>query len=196
MISLEESACILHLCFALALLWVLIFVCWKNYRVDQLRQNLFALRDDLFDFALTGAVAFDHPAYGKLRTTINGMIRFAHRIAFPRILLAVLTERIWHDPSKRTPFEEWQEAVDTIRSTEVQERLRELHQRMYVLVVGHMISRSPTLLVFLAVFVSWAIVNGMAKRLIDAFTQRVPGLELLEAEALEAQELEAEAVPA
>ena len=66
---------------SLAGLWVLACWFWGDYRLDAFRQRMFVLRDEWFDFADGGGISFDHPAYGLLRSTMNGFIRFAHRMA-------------------------------------------------------------------------------------------------------------------
>jgi hypothetical protein len=60
----------------------LFLVAYPEYRSEQFRQELFILRDRLFDEAARGRIGFDHPAYKYLRTTINGYLRFAHKLGF------------------------------------------------------------------------------------------------------------------
>ncbi len=67
---------------SLAGLVVLYFWLYRDYRIDLFRQRLFALRDELFDLARSGAISFDDRAYGLLRSTLNGFIRFGHRLTF------------------------------------------------------------------------------------------------------------------
>jgi hypothetical protein len=62
-----------------ALLWL-----YTDYRVERLRQDVFSLRDDLFDQARAGRIAFDSQAYLATRSMLNGVIRFSHRISFSR----------------------------------------------------------------------------------------------------------------
>jgi|SRR5882672_2427141 len=69
-------------------LWALFHWLYRDYRVDLFRQRMFALRDELFDMAASGRIAFDNPAYGKLRDMLNGYIRFAHRVSLPLLLFA------------------------------------------------------------------------------------------------------------
>src|SRR5437016_2293052 len=69
-------------------LWVLFHWLYRDYRVDLFRQRMFALRAELFDMAAAGRIAFDDPAYGKLRGMLNGYIRFAHRVSLPLLLFA------------------------------------------------------------------------------------------------------------
>ena len=73
---------------SLLALWALFHWLYRDYRVDLFRQRMFTLRDQLFDIAASGRIAFDDPAYGKLRSMINGYIRFAHRINLPLLLFA------------------------------------------------------------------------------------------------------------
>ncbi len=68
------------------ILW-LAFWGFPAYRLARYRQGLFEVRDALFDYAAEGKIPFDHPAYGMLRSTINGFIRFGHRLSFSHIVL-------------------------------------------------------------------------------------------------------------
>lgn len=81
---------ILKMSFGLSLLWILIFWLAPDYRVDSIRQRLFAIRDSLFDEAATGKIPFSHPAYIMLRGHINGFIRVAHRLNLFVVVLAFL----------------------------------------------------------------------------------------------------------
>lgn len=65
----------------LATLWWLYFFCYKQYRADKTRQELFAIRDDLFMAAEAGELDFNSPAYGRTRMLLNGMIRYTHRMS-------------------------------------------------------------------------------------------------------------------
>lgn len=65
---------------SIGLLWYLYFFAYKDYVVDCTRQELFALRDELFDYANSGNVSFDDEAYKTTRRMINGILRFTHDI--------------------------------------------------------------------------------------------------------------------
>jgi hypothetical protein len=71
------------------ILWLL-FWGLPAYRLERYRQALFDVRDRLFDYAAEGSIAFEDPAYGMLRSTINGFIRFAHRISFSHVVLMII----------------------------------------------------------------------------------------------------------
>jgi hypothetical protein len=71
-------------------LWWLWFVGYRDYLVDRTRQDLFRIRDDLFDRAAAGEIGFDMEAYKVTRATLNGMIHYAHELSVLRVLLTAL----------------------------------------------------------------------------------------------------------
>ena len=178
---------LLSVCFV----FVLLYYCWHSYHLDKLRQDLFELRDELFDYARSGAIGFDAPAYRMLRTTMNGIIRFGHRITFLRLILAVVTdETIDKGLDKPSSLTEWMDEVNRIPSAEVREKLLSFHSQMGVQVVRYMFARSQFLKILVFVFALFTLLRGAAKGIMEAFAKVLPGLDLLEDQALEAQEQE------
>src|SRR5437667_11487736 len=88
---------------SLLALWALFHWLYRDYRVDLFRQRMFTLRDQLFDIAASGRIAFDDPAYGKLRSMINGYIRFAHRINLPLCLFESGLRHALHHGDRQQP---------------------------------------------------------------------------------------------
>jgi hypothetical protein len=80
----NETTYVLQAYLSIGLLWVLWHFGWKKYAVEQLRQDLFSVRSQLFDLALRqeNGLSFDNKAYLALRSSLNSRIRFAHRITF------------------------------------------------------------------------------------------------------------------
>lgn len=70
----------------LGVLWWFFFDLYHKYRLDLYRQNLFEIRDALFEEAAKYGL-FEDKAYTMTRITINGMIRFAHEVSFLRLFL-------------------------------------------------------------------------------------------------------------
>jgi hypothetical protein len=191
----------LHLLVSLAGLWVLFFVLFKDYRIDALRQRLFNLRGELFEYAASGAIPFSHPAYGMLRVRINRLIRFAHRFTSTQLLFVVVAM----PPAPRDPLERWNEALQTIDSEDVRNKLRAFNNRMLATLVWHLVSGSVVLLTSLALFAMawtmkhlWERCSEFIKRamadvlrdaidhdhLFDGYVRRFP-VEQLEAQAFE-----------
>jgi hypothetical protein len=84
---------ILILSAELAVLWWLFAWLYYDYRLDLLRFRLFLARDKLFCAAAEGKIAFDDPAYVMTRTTINGSLRFAHRLTLSKLVVTALLRR-------------------------------------------------------------------------------------------------------
>jgi len=125
-------------------LWVLFFWLYRDYRVDLFRQRLFALRDELFDLGRTSQIAFHHQAYGLLRTTINGYIRFAHRLSFfvgrapaSAIYKAVMASL------PATPFGRLPKALETV-DPQVRAQLESIVTRMHFAVFDQLVLTSAT----------------------------------------------------
>jgi hypothetical protein len=185
MTPLANFSAALHLLAGLVALWLLVFKFVADYRIDALRDRLFAVREKLFDYAAQGGISFDDPAYTKLRMLINGLIRFAHRLTFMRFAMGVLFME-WRDqPCDKKLLVEWREALNAL-PPEASRELRDLHGSAIVLVVRHLVTGSPLMLALLLCFSVWALLNGFAKRLMESFADHLPGLDVLEAQTLNA----------
>ena len=70
---------------------------WRRWAIDAYRQDLFALRDRLFDLADSAEdphFTFSSPAYGRLRFQFNGAIRLAHRVSMVQLFLFVVMKML------------------------------------------------------------------------------------------------------
>ena len=101
----------------------------KALRVDRFRQDIFNLRDEMFMYAATGGISFDHPAYVTLRTTMNGYIRFGHQITWPYFVIEYLagsSPRQYH-----TFNEQWNAGILRLRDdSEAQFRIKEYYNKL------------------------------------------------------------------
>jgi hypothetical protein len=125
-------------------LWVLLFKFIRDLQVDRFRQALFDLRDSLFDFAADGSIAFDHPAYGKLRMTINGLIRYGHRISLLQYACHSLFNRSCFQHAGHVYAREW-ENVTADLAEPTRRELKLFRRKMNLLVIEHMVKNSPLL---------------------------------------------------
>ena len=128
---------------SLALLWILFFWLYRDYRLDLFRQRLFSLRDELFDIAQDGQINFDQPAYELLRNAINGTIQYGHQLGFLDIVATFLAVR--RDPLQlelSNSFERrWQSACSALSKPTVDE-LNLLRSRLHYQVAEQIIFTS------------------------------------------------------
>ncbi len=139
-----------------ALFWL-----YRDYCVDHLRQDLFALRDELFDAAAAGKISFDDPAYVMLRSTINGFIRFGHRLNLIETILLLIM------PGSRQLLAEtgpafdrrWRNATKNM-SSESRAVVETIYRRMSGRTLQHIVLVHPVLMASVVIpLVSWILAS-------------------------------------
>ena len=132
---------------ALAGIWFLLFVLYRNYCMDRFREDIFSLRDEVFDYASAGHISFDSPAYDLLRTTMNGYIRFAHKMGLLQMILFACFLKREDMLNSATNFQEqWNQAIITYPK-EIQEQLTTFKTQMNLLSLRYVVNSSPILVI-------------------------------------------------
>ncbi|HXM43810.1 MAG TPA: hypothetical protein VN924_21430 [Bryobacteraceae bacterium] len=172
---------------------IVVFWLWPCMRLDIFRQKMFALRDELFDYAESGRIGFNHPAYRLLRQSMNGFIRYGHRLTFFQINLMML---YWKFGASQPPMdwtEKWNRAIATVNDEQVRENLVKFHERSIMLVSERLVLGSPVLLLVLFVGLliglfnlGWKSAKAAFNRAIAETTSRLIDFERLEEEAARA----------
>lgn len=150
--------------------------------VDDFRQEMFALRDDLFDLAASGALSFDHPAYGMLRSTMNGFVRWADRLQLLELMVLFVLWRHRDLVAERRFESRWKEALATLQPPE-QEALGSYRERMHLLLIRYLVFSSPVLVATLIVPAITLVFGMTVLKLILAIGEGL--LEGVDAQALE-----------
>jgi hypothetical protein len=124
--------------------WYCFFWLYREHTVDNFRQRLFALRDQLFDEAAAGTISFDHPAYQMMRLTMNGFIRFGHRISLFELFIRFVIIKHKSADSYVSRFNESIKDLDY----KTADKMRQYQSRMVDLVVMQTLAASPVFLIF------------------------------------------------
>ena len=104
---------------SLAVVWLLVSTAWPTHRLASFRQDLFDIRDELFDIGFRQGL-FEHNSYRFLRNRINVSIRFAHKFTTFRlavILILIKKKRLtattddWMLALQELPIEAQQELL-------------------------------------------------------------------------------------
>jgi hypothetical protein len=147
-----------HSLFSLLGLWLILVWLYADFRLNHFRQSMIGLRDRLFVDAAGGMIDFDHPAYTLLRTTMNGFIRFAHRLSlFQMVTLAVLLYFGGAGQAVATGdfSREWSDATSKLPG-DVQKRLAGYRWQMNRLLVGYVIPGAEVLAALLIPMIAGA----------------------------------------
>ena len=166
----------IRLCFGVTALWVLFYLSVRPLFLDLLRQRLFAIRDDLFDFAADGGIEFDDPVYRELREDINNFIRFAHKLSFARMIFAP-----WGMPDNHpamVSIRNWTERANQLRPL-AKRKLFDVRAEVLQEVVSYIVRRS----VVVCAIVSALRLFGLFWSTVRKFNRKLPEF----AESLEAQ---------
>jgi len=171
-----------HLAIGLFSLWFLYFFGWREHRIDAYRQGVFAVRDELFDFAASGAIRFDDPAYTTLRDLSNGLIRYAHRLTFTRVWVVACSNVL--PPTTR--MEKWMEEVQG-RPRDVRDKLLKAHEAIAKASLRHVVAWSPVAWFFLLASVVVNLLRLRVKIEVARGPEKISAV--LEEEALEQSSL-------
>lgn len=160
-----------------ALIWIGFFWLYKNFALDSFRQKMFSLRDQLFDDAANGLISFDHPAYGILRATMNGFIRFGHRLNFCEMLISFFfISQKDIDVIQEYSFDEKYEFFTEGLDKETKKKLDIYRNQMIFIVASHLLKTSALLIVLTVfVFVPMAIFNIVKKSITEIFQKTFNG---------------------
>jgi hypothetical protein len=166
---------------------VVIWRCMAGFHDDNLRDELFTVRDKMFLYAFDRGIA-DTAAHEKLRLLMNSLIRYAHRVSLGRLLLLDFSRRVFKMRlSQPETYIDWERAVDTLPADEA-EQMRKFHDQAMLVMMKHMISGSPLLWCAAGVVVFHILVFKSTRVFIDgivsAVRRRVPSVDLFEADAL------------
>lgn len=158
-----------------------------SYRADNIRDKIFALRDEMFLYAYDNGL-IDAPGYTHLRSLMNGLIRYGHHLSFARLISLSLCRRIIvRDNTPPDMYRDWIAAVEKLPISQ-REKIREFHTRSMFLLMQHLITGSIPLMGAAIVIGVWFLIVHQTKRLRERTTAALQGLmpplNLLEVEAL------------
>lgn len=144
-----------------------IFLLWhlgvRPYLLDRFREELFILRDDLFDYAADGNIDFDDPNYGAVREWLNGSIRLAHRFGPVDTLLMSAFGRAAE--REHPEIKERKQRIEQIADGTHGAKLQEVVQRSFVIIGKNAVKRSPILWVLVTIGFGLALIYSTIKAL-------------------------------
>ncbi len=155
---------------------ILIFKVLPTYRVDSFRQKMFCVRDEMFDFAADGNIAFDDPAYLLLRRQMNGLIRYGHQLTVFRSIMTKAIDIASGRAPKMSWNTAWESSLGKIQNEDVRLKMRSFHERAMMIAVKHLIAGSPFLFVAILLAAMFLAARGAAlsvRQLVKAAAQKV-----------------------
>ena len=129
----------------LVILWFMTVYLWRPYRVDLLRESLFLIRNELFEYMVQHRIPFDSEPYVRLRLMLNSMIRYAHKITFSRALCAHITLRVSPDEYGKKLMRAFWAPLFEMENGETKDAFVKTLDRANMCVAWHLIAGTPLL---------------------------------------------------
>ena len=164
----------------LAIVWFLVFVAWPKYRLASFRQDLFDIRDALFDVGFEYRL-YSHPSYMRLRERLNSVIRFGHKFTTTRLVITLIL--IKRDKLVVYP-EDWTLTLNELPMN-AQKALLNVHSIMVKRTACHIFRIPPS-------WLSSILALGNAAQREIAKKEIVAKVEILEAQAVDERKQEQE----
>ena len=161
MISESEVSQIIAFFLAFAGLMVVVRL-WHSYHTDLVRAELFALRDEMFLYAVDNKL-LDSDAYTRLRNLMNVLIRYAHRLTAARLALMSGASLLFPSPTPPSDLIEWRPCADRLPRQQ-RAALYEFHRREGLIIASHIANRSLILKMVLHAFSAYLSVRNLAKK--------------------------------
>ncbi len=186
----------------IALLWLAWHFLWRKSCQERFRQKLFEVRDELFDLANAGQIAFHDSAYILLRLRINRMIRFSNRVGFVRVFTFICFQRYIGISEEKGAFAELYSAISEVTGKETKEALTRLSSKIDLHIQKHLLCISPQIILAapLLLVINFLASSPKEKALRRVYNTRTSGvkidpksvgLRIIEAQAREAFLIEA-----
>ena len=116
----QDQLAIAQLSLSLALIAFAMVYMRRRTKVDRYRENLFTLRDELFDYMWKNDIPFDLPAYRLMRAFLNGGIRVADEITPTKFIVVMFA--LWREPPPAPAFSV---EIDQIEDPSIREHFRQ-----------------------------------------------------------------------
>jgi hypothetical protein len=113
---------------------------WQEACTDVARQMIFERRDRIFDLACEGKLQFESHEYKTIRLALNGMLRFAHELTWPALVVHWLMVK--GDSVARRRTAQVNEAIDSISDLETREKVRGLMLESVAVLICMMLAKS------------------------------------------------------
>jgi hypothetical protein len=155
----NEFANTLQSALGLFLLWYLFCFRVRDYVVDAFREELFASRDELFNYVASIGLSHEDERHTILRNFINSTIRFSHKLTFFRVVLAQISKTRYPAMYTDDQLERWKRALDSLPDDQKEKLICILHRVMRAAAL-QMVWRSPFLLPVIVTYKVATVLSG------------------------------------
>src|SRR5215472_17873260 len=122
-------------------IWYVMFFLVRDHVIDQAREQLFALRDELFNYVTAIGMDYDDPRHVTLRRCINSTIRFTHKLTIIRLAVTILLKERYPSMYHYDQMGAWKDSLDSLPSDQ-RDKLFNIFARAMQIALHQMLWRS------------------------------------------------------
>ncbi|MEE9441968.1 MAG: hypothetical protein V3V99_04805 [candidate division Zixibacteria bacterium] len=145
--------------------FIFIYFLWRQYVIDVTRQQLFELRDKLFDIAADGKIDNNSESYLVLREMFNSSIRFTHKTNVFFFIPIILWKR--SELSKGIIYVN--DLINSIDDHDIRNDVKHLLNRMSLCLCLNFIKRSPIFLLLFPIILLFMLIATLGYQFFDNF---------------------------
>ena len=160
----------------------------RSYRIDAVRQELFELRDQMFELAASEPLLFETRAYQMLEESLNRTIQFAWRFGSVNYLIAFVMHSRYH-PMAQKHHLDWNAALDQLPTTSHRREFEGIRGAMARSLGRHLLLSSPVAAVLTVPFFLRELMKSKKPNSIISSVQNLPEMEMQNFTAEELEKL-------
>lgn len=160
----------------LAIGYFFFYVVWQQYVLDVTRQQLFELRDQLFDIAVEGKLSFQSDTYKTLRRIFNASIRFTHEADWIHILVFYAAATLKARGAIYKSAMQIPHLINHIEDEKVRAEVQKIIIKMHLTVTWHVYRRSLVLLPLVPMLVLIAAFFTLSTKLFTRTPRKIETL--------------------
>jgi hypothetical protein len=164
-----EAVTVLQSCLAFAVLYIFWVFCWKQYALDKFRQDLFAIRDDMFlDIAKGKApLTFGSPEYAICRRDLNQMIRCAPTVNLTGLVTMITVQKFCAPGYTFEDFAYSESVIDQSSDQKIKDFVQIYQERLNDAALRFLLTGSLGFVWFAAATLVLFIIVGVVRALVD-----------------------------
>ena len=158
------------LIFTLILLLLMLFAwkyLWQDYALDKLRDDLFSIRNDLFDFAYSNnEISFDHKLYLAFENILNNSIRYGYKLSFmSAVFFNLFVKMKFKDIQVKSQIQvEFEDMINSVKNDKTRKTLSDLKLRFEISIFNYFLRTSPTLFILFVFNFFWVVISELSKK--------------------------------
>jgi hypothetical protein len=149
---------------------VIVFWMIQEVIIEAMRQEMFCLRDEWFDFAANKNISFDDEVYKGFRELVNSMIRYAHKPTLFSVAMLPLYRHAKANSSGVSKYEDLIKKINDLPEGETKKKVMALHKNLGATMAAMLVCRSPVGMIATVIIIFFFLARLSMRKLSGPFS--------------------------